>query len=146
LRPTSLISLPPSALLLIGAAQIETEAVALSLLVAMPLQIYVALRFIRIHGPFQWGEFFGAVAPSVVVTACSAVLPALVLAAAGLRFDVPVGVALVAALGAVAGWAAELVLVRHSLVDEIRRVVPALCRAGPAGDVPGLAHRRLNGQ
>jgi O-antigen/teichoic acid export membrane protein len=142
---SSLVSLPPSALILVGAAQFGVEAVAWSLLITMPMQICVALHFIRLHVPFGWGELVTTVAPSIVVSVCSIVAPTIVVAVSGFRLDLSTGAALVASLGAAVGWAFGLLMIQHPLADEMnrarRRMRSALQTAGAEDGIWSL--RRL---
>ena len=116
----SLISLPPSILLTFVAARYGLEAVAASLYLIAPLQVYVALVFIRRHVPFAWGELAVAIRKSAVVTLCTIVAPAAAVAFSGFRFDLPVPIAVAVGAGAAAGWLAGLAVTKHPLVGELR--------------------------
>ena len=124
----SLLTLPPSILILLGASRFGLEAAALSLLVTGPLQSLVALTVIRRHLRFGWGELARSMVPSAVVTAFTAVLPACVIAwsQGGLALTVPE--AALAGAGAALGWLAGLRLARHPLEPEVRRAGLALRR------------------
>jgi O-antigen/teichoic acid export membrane protein len=137
---TSLITLPPSVLILIFAAGFGIEAVALSMLVIVPMQVIVALQFVRRRVPFGWGEMGRAIAPSAVATACAAVAPALVIALRGFRPDMPLPLAVAAGLGSVGGWAAAMYLLRHPLSGEFRHVGEKLYRTLRA--MPSTATKR----
>jgi O-antigen/teichoic acid export membrane protein len=126
---TSLITLPPSALILLVAAGFGLQAVAASFLLIIPLQVGVALVFIRRRIRFGWGELVVAIAPSATVAACTAVLPVLAIALHGFQLDLPLPVAILAALGGAVGWVAGLLLARHPLAGELRHLAQHL----PAG-------------
>jgi O-antigen/teichoic acid export membrane protein len=114
----SLVSLPPSFALMFAAAFLGLEAVAASLLLTAPFQVYVALRFIRRQVPFTWGELGAAVRKGMMVTLCAAAAPAAAVALAGFGLSVPAGAA--AGIGAAAGWLVGLCLTDHPLLAEIR--------------------------
>jgi O-antigen/teichoic acid export membrane protein len=114
----SLISLPPSMALLSAAAFLGLEAVAASLFLTAPFQVYVSLRFVRRQIPFQWTELAAAARKGVVVTLCAAAAPAAAVALAGFGLSVPAGAA--AGIGAAAGWLVGLCLTDHPLLAEIR--------------------------
>lgn len=118
----SLISLPPSILLVFITANIGIEAVAASTFVTAPFQIYVALRFVRRHVAFTWGEMAASTAKSAVVTLCTAVAPAAAIALAGFRFDLPVAAMFIAGAGAAIGWLVGLSITRHPLLDQVRLI------------------------
>ena len=59
---SSLISLPPSILIVIGAATLGLWQVAASMFVVAPLQMFVALLFVRRAIDLSWTEIFSAAA------------------------------------------------------------------------------------
>jgi O-antigen/teichoic acid export membrane protein len=123
----SLITLPISLALLLGASFLGLQAVAASLFLTTPLQVYVAFVFIRRQIHFTWGELAGAVRRSALVALCAAAAPAVAVAAAGFRLDISIPVAILAGIGAVAGWLGGLALTNHPLWKEVRGVaLPAL--------------------
>lgn len=117
----SLISLPPSILIVLAAASIDVQAVAYSMFLTAPLQMFVALLFVRRAIGFRWIEFAGACGKSLVVAVATALGPIGVIALS------PSGLALgaygtaIALLGAGLGWLAALHLVRHPLAEEPKR-------------------------
>lgn len=125
---STLISLPVSTALLVAGALVSLEAVALTYLIALPLQVFVTLGFIRRHVRFSWSELVSAVSGSAAVTACTAAGPVFVLAAAGFRFDVTVGAMLLAVAAAALGWLCAVVLLKHPIAGELRYAVVALRR------------------
>lgn len=119
----SMISLPPSFAITAATAPFGAEAVAASMLVTGPLQIAVALAFIRRRMPFDLRELAAALAPAALVTACTVAVPAILLLSVGPAPSGPVSVGTAAATVAV--WAASLFLLRHPLAGEIRRALRA---------------------
>jgi O-antigen/teichoic acid export membrane protein len=123
----SLITLPASLALLFGASFLGLQAVAASLFIAAPFQVCVALIFIRRQVHFSWGALALAVRKSAFVALCGAAAPVAAVAAAGFRFDISIPEAIVAGLGALAGWIGGLSLTNHPLWNEVRGAVrPAL--------------------
>ncbi len=122
----SLISLPPSALMLMAAAPHGLDAVALGLLVAAPLQMAVALHFICRATGLGWGEFFRASRASLAVSAGTVVIPLLLIASAPHGFDLDWPRTAGAIAGATFGWGIALMASRHSLSKEIRLLFGSL--------------------
>lgn len=123
---SSLISLPLSLVALIPASFIGLEAIALSLFVTLPVQVYVALSFIRRQIPFTWAELGASVGKSAFATGCCAIGPLAILAAMGFRFDMPLPAAIAIGISAAPGWLAGLWLTSHplmALLDECWHVV-----------------------
>jgi O-antigen/teichoic acid export membrane protein len=134
----SLISLPPSAAILIGSASFGLTAVATSVLITAPLQMAVALLFIRRAIGVGWGEFFGAMWSSAVVACATAAAPITVILASPDGFDLSWPAAALAATGGGAGWLAAILLTGHPAAAEIgavRTIAGSLLRATrPAPD------------
>ena len=125
----SLLSVPPSALLVFAASFHGLAAVAATQLVTGPLQVGVALIFVRRHVAFRWREFARALAPSALV-ALAAAVPALGVVSAFGGFGLsPLGT-VAAGLAAVAGWAGGIGLSGHPLRAELRPVLARLVSAG----------------
>jgi O-antigen/teichoic acid export membrane protein len=122
----SLISLPISAAVTFAAALLGLWAVAASLFLTVPLQVVVALIFVRRHVPFAWTDLAGATAKSAAVTAASAVAPAVAVLLSGPSFDLSMPVTFAAGAGAVLGWFAGLSLTRHPFLKEIGKALHAL--------------------
>jgi O-antigen/teichoic acid export membrane protein len=116
----SLVSMPPSAAILLGASFFGLHAVAASLLLTAPFQVFVALTFIRRQIHFSWRELVAATKNSAVVSLCTAAGPATTIAASGLRFDVSVVDMMIASVVAFLGWLAGLYITRHPLLLEIQ--------------------------
>jgi O-antigen/teichoic acid export membrane protein len=119
---SSLISLPPSLAVVAAASFLSVEAMAASMLITAPFQVYVALYFIRRHVPFTWRDLIEATWKSGVITLCAAIAPALAwaLMAAYSQFAFPITVA--AILGAAGGWTGGLLLTRHPILMEVEGV------------------------
>ena len=115
----SLISLPPSILLVIGAATFGLWHVAASMFVAVPLQMFVALLFVRRAIDMSWREFFDALRKSALMTMGTAALPGLVLLTARNGYVLSLGEAALAVLGGAVGWLAVLMLTEHPLKEEL---------------------------
>lgn len=124
LATASLISLPPSMAIMLGAAHFGLTAVALSLFVTAPLQVGVGLHFVRRHVHFSWGEFARTLRPSVAATLGAAAIPAALLVMSGGTIGI-VAMAF-AIVGSAVGWLAALRLARHPLDPEVRLVVAKL--------------------
>jgi O-antigen/teichoic acid export membrane protein len=138
---SSLIALPPSAIVLTGAAFLGVQAVAASLFLTAPFQVYIALSFIRRHVSFTWGELAGAVRKGALVTLCTAVAPIAAIILAGFRFDLSIAAGAIAGVGAVLGWIVGLFLTSHPLLSVIRgtalaarQEIVAVCRRGIAAE------------
>lgn len=100
-------------------------ALAASQLVALPLQMIVALHYVRKHIDFEPRELLAEILPSAIVALCSMAGPLGLAAALGWRFDFSIGeFCLVCLLGAV-GWAGGLFATRHPFLDEVRSLLQA---------------------
>jgi len=120
---SSLLSIPPSVLLIYLAAGHGLHAVAATQFITGPLQVYTALIFIRRHIKFGWLEFARPLFVSGVIALCSAAAPAVIVAAEGLRNDLPLSMAMLAAAGAAAGWLFGLLVTGHPFLAELQRIV-----------------------
>jgi hypothetical protein len=118
---SGLISLPPSAAILIGAAQFGVEALAWSALCTMPLQAAVALLFVRRNLGFRWAELCRAVAPSLGVMAATGLAPCAIALSTESGLALSFGHAALCALGGGLGWMVGIILLRHPLAEEIGR-------------------------
>lgn len=137
----SLISLPPSVLIILLAAHQGLEAVAVGMALVAPLQMLTALVFVRRATGLTWADLANSSAASVAVSASTLVLPMLVVlwSPTGLALDWSQTAAAVA--GGALGWAAGIWLTGHALTGEVVglwRHVAARRRISGAG-VPGAA-------
>jgi O-antigen/teichoic acid export membrane protein len=116
---SSLISLPPSVLIMIAAATHGLQAVALSFAVTAPLQMAVALVFVRRAIGLSWGELLRASRASCLLTLATALVPVAVVALSPTGFALGwLGTGLALAGGA-AGWIAGLWALDHPVRREI---------------------------
>ncbi|WP_375686953.1 oligosaccharide flippase family protein [Pseudooceanicola sp. LIPI14-2-Ac024] len=116
---SSLISLPPSALVLIAASTISLQAMAASMLLILPFQMAVALVYVRRAIGFRWRAFASAVRSSAMVTAGAAVGPVAIvlLSPNGLHLGLlETGLALAAG---VVGWVTAVMVLHHPIRAEL---------------------------
>lgn len=133
----SLISLPVSVAIMIGAAAFGLTAVAASALVTAPFQMVVALWFIRRALGMSWAELRGAARASALVTIATAAIPAAVILFSTDGLALGAVPALLAAAGGAIGWSAAIVLLDHPLRSELR--------AAMAQGAALIRHRRATG-
>jgi O-antigen/teichoic acid export membrane protein len=117
---SSLISIPPSILLIAVAAPHGIMAVAAVSLVTGPLQAFVAVSFVRRHIGLAWAEILRAAAPGMAATIGAATGIVAVMSLLGFRTTLSFGEMLVAILAAGLGWLAGLWLSGHPLIGELR--------------------------
>lgn len=115
----SLISLPPSFILVIGAAFISLEAVAASLLIVAPLQMAVAYAFIRPAIGLTWRQLWRALRPSIVLALGTALPPSFVVVLSGQGFALDGLMTVLAVAGGAAGWLATLLSIEHAVKGEL---------------------------
>jgi len=126
----SLITVPASLALLFAASLFGLEAVAASMFLAAPLQVYVALVFIRRQVPFTWRELAAALRKSAVVALGAAAVPGAYVALAGWRFDLSVAEGVIAGTGAVLGWLVALVITKHPVMTELSGIARGIRSVG----------------
>ncbi|KRP91711.1 polysaccharide biosynthesis protein [Bradyrhizobium yuanmingense] len=128
---SSLISLPPSLLVVLGASFFGVEAVASAALATLPFQTAVVIYFLKRHLAFSSGEFFRASLKSGLVTfamapgvlACAALIEAGMLTSlTGLILSFPI---------AGLGWWCGLIMTGHPLLHQLRHVADGLFRSAP---------------
>ena len=135
---SSLISLPPSLLVILCAAFFGAEAVAASALLTLPFQAAVALHFIGRRLGIKPGDLFRALLKSALVTAIT-VLGVMLCAMLIEARVVPSFVGLIAAGGVAAlCWWLGLTVTGHPLLNHLQRVANGL-----AVTAPWLRLRRL---
>ncbi|MER2507863.1 MAG: oligosaccharide flippase family protein [Amaricoccus sp.] len=115
----SLISLPPSIIAIVVAANFGIEAVAASLLVIAPFQMLVALRFVSRAIGLRWRDLPRASYRSAIVTLATSAAPLLVIALSPAGFDLGWLATAVAISGAGAGWLAAVWLTGHPVWAEV---------------------------
>lgn len=115
---SSLICLPPSVLVIMGASTISLNAVAASMFILAPFQMAVAFWFIRRAIGVNWADMAVASRDSAILAGATALIPVVVIAAHG---STALGwAASAAALGGGAlGWTMALRFVRHPILGEI---------------------------
>ena len=121
-----LVIWPISALILTVFAFFGLQAVAWSMLIALPFQALVSLHFIRRHVAITWTDVATTLWRSLVVAGTSALGPALLIALNGFRSDLSIGDAVLGAGLAAIGWLAGLFLTRHPLLAEIGKTMTGL--------------------
>jgi O-antigen/teichoic acid export membrane protein len=119
----ALIVVSVSALSLIVAAFFGLTVMALSQAVVVPLEAYVSFLFLRRHVPIAWDELGVATWKSALLTACSAIGPAIVVQ---IDFGKPIVMALVAAITCALGWILGVWLTEHPISREIVRATSAI--------------------
>ena len=132
----SLISLPPSVLLLIGASTFGLEAVAASMFIVAPMQMAVAFSFVRRAIGVTVAEMKAASRDSMLLALGTALIPVLIVSTSDGGFALGWIETAGAVLGGAAGWLVTLVLVRHPIRSELygvwRLLTQALQRGRPA--------------
>jgi O-antigen/teichoic acid export membrane protein len=116
-----LIVVPVSMTVISLAALHSLHAAALSLLLTVPFHAFVSVYLVRVHLSFGWSDLVAAVRKSAAVACISSAGPLFVIVGLGLRSDVPVGAAVLAAVLSGVGWLAGLWLTEHPLLGEILR-------------------------
>ncbi|RAH98336.1 polysaccharide biosynthesis protein [Acuticoccus sediminis] len=122
----TLISLPPSAAIVIFASTIGLQAVAASLLVIAPLQMLVALAFVRQALGLTMRELAAASRKSAVLTFGTGALPALVILLSPDGFALGIVETAIAVAGGAAGWLAAVILTGHPIRAEVIAVYAML--------------------
>ncbi len=126
---TSLISLSFGAIVFAIFARYGLRPLALSFLISLPVQMFVALVFIRYRLGFGWREFFGACLPSAVCAALSGVPPLLAATRGGFSFAMSPAELILAIGGGGFAWLIGLALTRHPLMTELRKGLTMSARA-----------------
>jgi len=133
---TSLISLPPSLLVMAGASFSGIEAVAASALLTLPFQALVAIAVIMRRLRIVWHEFIGHLASSLVVTAATAagVMACASLIEAGTMGAAP-GLIAACLVGGLCWWFG-LAITGHPLMSQLHHAcggLALLARSGHGG-------------
>jgi O-antigen/teichoic acid export membrane protein len=109
-----------------GIAYFGVMAMAASQLVSLPLQMVVALCFVRRHIAFRWREVPAALWKSAMVTASSAAGSLCVVALPHFSFNLSIRGTLLALLLAAVGWLAGVLVTRHPAVLELRQAAETI--------------------
>jgi O-antigen/teichoic acid export membrane protein len=111
------------------AASFGMMAMAASQLVIIPYMMMVALYYVRRHIAFKWRELGAALWKSLLVTGLTVAGPIGVIALSEARFDLSIAATTVAVLLAAVGWLGGILLTRHPVLVEFRKVSDALAEA-----------------
>ncbi|MBP1806816.1 oligosaccharide flippase family protein [Rubellimicrobium aerolatum] len=131
------LSLPPAAAILVLAAHHGLTAVAASAFVTAPLQMLIALLFIRRAIGMPWKELGRASMTSLAITAATVAIPLAVVGTSPTGLDLDWGRTVLAVLGGALGWGIALRLARHPLLAEVVGIGHrALRRVRPATPAP----------
>lgn len=130
---SSLISLPPSILTVIWASTISLEAVAASMFVVAPLQMAVALAFVRRAIGLTCRELLAASGDSIALALGTALIPFAVLATTEDGLSLDLLQTSLAVIGGAAGWVLTVTALRHPIGHDLLaawRMVSASGRFG----------------
>ena len=125
----SLISLPPSLVVILSASFFDVQAVAASALLTMPFQAIVAIYFVSRQLAMSMADIIRATLKSGFVTACS--IAAVLVSMAIIEFSGagPIVGLLSASASAAAGWGLGLVMTNHPVLAHIRLTVSSIAIA-----------------
>jgi O-antigen/teichoic acid export membrane protein len=110
---------PISAVIIFVSSFFGVTAVAFSLWITMALNAYVSIYFVQRRLAVQWADIAAALVKSFAATLSAAAGAFSVVAAAGMRFDLPIPLAVLAGAMALIGWSLGLRVTRHPLLREI---------------------------
>jgi O-antigen/teichoic acid export membrane protein len=140
---SSLISLPPSLLIIFAASFFGVEAVAASAMLTLPFQAAVAIHFVSRHLDLRLADIIRSTRKSGVVAFCTGAAVAICASLVEHGLVGPVAGIFIAGTAAAAAWLAALVAVQHPLLPEVKapagRALSALWRV--AGLIPVPATR-----
>ncbi|WP_439615528.1 oligosaccharide flippase family protein [Shinella sp.] len=115
----NIVSRSLSAIIICGAGFFGLMAIAYSQFIALPMQMLLALIYVRRHAYFAWSELFAVLWPSFVVSLATISGPVILIACLGFRLSFSGAEAIyISFLGAV-GWFAGILLTAHPFRDEI---------------------------
>jgi O-antigen/teichoic acid export membrane protein len=129
---SSLISLPPSLLMIFISSFFGVQAVASSALVTLPLQALVAIYFIGRRLSFRPSDLLRATVKSVIVTATCAASILLSLTILKYSGGGPVAELFLAGTFALVGWWFGLLLASHPLLAKLRAAASGILVAARA--------------
>ncbi|MGV8988305.1 MAG: oligosaccharide flippase family protein [Cypionkella sp.] len=113
------LALPPCFAIMLWASTYGLHAMALSLFLTGPIQVCVLLWFVRRKVPFALTELAAVLLKSGAVTAATVALPIALITTFGSWDQMSVEIVALAVIGAVAGWAAGVILLPHPLRREL---------------------------
>ncbi len=117
---SSLVSLPISAVIVSVSSLISLEAVAVSMLVTAPFQLWVALSYVQRYVRFEWIDILISIRKSAIVALCATCPPVAAIVLNGFQFDLSIAEMAVSLVGAAAAWLLGLALTAHPLLEELR--------------------------
>ncbi|MGO4509325.1 polysaccharide biosynthesis protein [Bradyrhizobium sp. MOS001] len=123
---SSLISLPPSLLIIFIASFFGVEAVAGSAMLTLPFQAAVAISFVSRHLDLRFTDFVHALRKSGMVALCCCATVAICAALVEHGLIGPVAGIFVACGAVAAMWLAALFAVQHPLLPELKAPVSRL--------------------
>lgn len=138
IRDTVLLSLlivPVTVAIQVGASFLGLQAVAWSFLFTNAYVAIVSLLVLRRRIPFGWHEVGRALKKSAAVTAMSAAAPLAAVISAGGVENVTIPAGLLAGCAAALGWLVGIVVTRHPILGELERALSAGARAVPAAAI-----------
>jgi O-antigen/teichoic acid export membrane protein len=123
---SSLISLPPSLLVIFIASFFGVQAVAASAMLTLPFQAAVAIYFISRHLDIGWLDLFRATFKSVIVTAFSCV--GVAVCAVMVEYDLlnPILGLGLACVSAAVCWLSSMVITEHPLLPRLQLAATGL--------------------
>jgi O-antigen/teichoic acid export membrane protein len=124
-------------LLVAGQAILNTAAVALAaghgllaiswcLVGVVPLNALIAVAVIRRYLGFRWGDFFGALRKSVVLSIISSLGPIYLILTYGGPDSLSIEAGLLGVLLSFAGWSIGLIITHHPILQELIRAIAIL--------------------
>lgn len=117
----AVLVLPLSIGIAAGAALLGGEALALSLVIVIPIQAFATFFFVQKQMGWQWRDLLSSLAKSAVVAGCTAIGAFAVCAANEFVDPAPLGVIVLAAFAGFLGWIAGVLLTNHAILSETRR-------------------------
>jgi O-antigen/teichoic acid export membrane protein len=122
---SSLISRCLAALAICTASTYGVTAMALSQFISLPIQMLVALYFVRRNLNYGIGDLISALIPSVAVTLFSIACPLAMLAVNGWQSNFSAFEFMTILLLAGIGWLAGLLIVQHPFLAEVKIIAQA---------------------
>jgi O-antigen/teichoic acid export membrane protein len=110
---------PMSAVIILLSSVFGVTAVAFSLWLTMALNAYVSIYFVQRRLTVKWADIAAALVKSFAVTLSAAAGALSVVAASGMRFDLPISLAVIAGLMGLIGWLLGLWVTGHPFLQEI---------------------------
>jgi O-antigen/teichoic acid export membrane protein len=133
---SSLISLPPSLLVLFVASFFGVQAVAAAALLTLPFQAIIAFYFVSRHLAISPADLFRGVIKSGIVTACSTTGALMSIAVSEYGVAGPILEVLLGGAFAAAGWSLGLVITRHPLLTQLRLAASGIAFVAPRVPFP----------